>query len=78
MSATATEKPWLPADCARVVAEVEARLAAKDAGAIEREVTRLGQLPQASGHRRNVGTELKREFGRLRCPPCPGERAVDR
>jgi len=55
MTATATEKPWLPAECRRVVAEVEARLAAKDAGAIEREVMRLVDAHERHMDRESIG-----------------------
>src|SRR5260370_12286683 len=55
MAATVTEKPWLPAECRRVVAEVEARLAARDAGAIEREVMRLVEAHERHMDRESVG-----------------------
>jgi len=55
MTGTATEKPWLPADCARVVAEVEARLADNDAGAIEREVMRLVDAHERHMDRDSIG-----------------------
>jgi glycine hydroxymethyltransferase len=55
MTATVTEKPWLPAECRRVVAEVEARLAARDSGAIEREVMRLVDAHERHMDRDSIG-----------------------
>ena len=55
MTATVTEKPWLPAECRRVVAEVEARLAARDSGAIEREVMRLVDAHERHMDRESIG-----------------------
>ncbi|HXA69529.1 MAG TPA: aminotransferase class I/II-fold pyridoxal phosphate-dependent enzyme [Stellaceae bacterium] len=55
MTATVTEKPWLPAECRRVVAEVEARLAARDSGAIEREVMRLVEAHERHMDRDSIG-----------------------
>jgi glycine hydroxymethyltransferase len=49
------DKPWLPADCARVVAEVEARIAEQDAGAIEREVMRLVDAHERHMDRESIG-----------------------
>ena len=49
------DKSWLPADCARVVAAVEARIAEKDAGAIEREVLRLVDAHERHMDRDSIG-----------------------
>src|SRR5690242_277638 len=49
------DKTWLPADCRRVVAEVEARLVAEDSDAIEREVTRLVDAHERQMDRERTG-----------------------
>ena len=71
MTATVTEKPWLPAECRRVVAEVEARLAARDSGAIEREVMRLVEAHERHMDRDsiglNAGTNVMNPRARRRC-----------
>src|SRR5215813_14349897 len=51
----AVDKSWLPADCRRVVAEVEARLVEKDAEAIEREVLRLVDAHERLMDRESIG-----------------------
>src|SRR5215469_12378248 len=55
MATTSTVKSWLPADCRRVVAEVEARLVEKDADAIEREVLRLVDAHERLMDRESIG-----------------------
>ena len=55
MTTDAVDKSWLPADCRRVVAEVEARLVAKGAGAIEREVMRLVDAHERHMDRESIG-----------------------
>src|SRR5260370_42299723 len=55
MTTYAGEKSGLPADCRRVVAEVEARLIAKDGGAIGREVMRLVDAHERHMDRESVG-----------------------
>jgi glycine hydroxymethyltransferase len=49
------EKPWLAPECRRVVAEVEARLIAGDADAIEAEVLRLVDAHERHMDRESVG-----------------------
>src|SRR5712692_10161075 len=49
------DKPWLPADCRRLVAEVEARLGSKTADAIEREVMRLVDAHERHMDRESIG-----------------------
>src|SRR5215471_135984 len=55
MATTSTVKSWLPADCRRVVAEVEARLVEKDAEAIEREVLRVVDAHERLMDRESIG-----------------------
>src|SRR5215469_8902358 len=55
MATTSTVKSWLPADCRRVVAEVEARLVEKDGVAIEREVMRLVDAHERLMDRESIG-----------------------
>jgi glycine hydroxymethyltransferase len=55
MNTDSGEKTWLPADCARVLAAVEARLVEKDADAIEREVLRLVDAHERHMDRESIG-----------------------
>ncbi|MGH7124754.1 MAG: aminotransferase class I/II-fold pyridoxal phosphate-dependent enzyme, partial [Stellaceae bacterium] len=55
MATAAADKSWLPSDCARVVAEVEARLVDKGANAIEREVLRLVDAHERLMDRESIG-----------------------
>ena len=51
----AIDKPWLPDDCRRVVAEAEARLAGGSADAIERQVLRLVDDHERHMDRETIG-----------------------
>jgi glycine hydroxymethyltransferase len=51
----AIDKPWLPDDCRRVVAEAEARLVGRSADAIEREVMRLVDNHERHMDRETIG-----------------------
>src|ERR1700730_17278374 len=55
----AADTPWLPAECRRVVAEVEARLVAENADAIEREVMRLVEAHERHMDRESIGVNAR-------------------
>ena len=55
MTTTTDDKPWLPADSARVLAEVGSRLVGQDADAIECEVMRLVDAHERLMDRESIG-----------------------